>query len=121
MYYNVAWFRQRVERTVLPPSKLYWRVRAVFEVYGHRKDSKSGQPLFNKAAWLKANNVLQEILAGNASDPPGVEFYNQKLNSKGKPAIDMYGFPLLCCNRGTNDTECVHKQIVTTFGTWCTV
>ena len=120
MYYNVDYFRKRVERIVLPPSKLYWRVRAVFELYGNKCDSKTGLPLFNKAAWKKANNLLQEILAGNASDPPGCLFYQQQLNAKGEPAFDELGFPLLDCNRGTNDTECVHKQILTTFGTWCT-
>ena len=34
--------------------------------------------------------------------------------------FDKHGIALLDCRRGTNDTECVHKQIVTTFGTWCT-
>ena len=32
MYYNVDYFRQRVPRVVLPPSQLYHRVRAVYEV-----------------------------------------------------------------------------------------
>jgi hypothetical protein len=33
-------------------------------------DAKTNAPLFNKAAWKTANNVLKlkEILAGNASD-----------------------------------------------------
>ena len=33
--------------------------------------------------------------------------------------FDEHATALLDCCRGTNDTECVHKQIVTTFGTWC--
>ena len=70
----------------------------MFETFGNEVDSKSKKPLFNNAAWKKASNVLKEILAGYASDPPRVSY----------------------CSRGTNDTECVHKQIVTTFGTWCT-
>ena len=36
MLYGIDYFRQRVERTVLPPSKHYWHVRGVFEVYGNR-------------------------------------------------------------------------------------
>ena len=36
-------------------------------------------------------------------------------------ALDQYGIALIDCSRGTNDTECVHKQIVTTFGSWNTV
>ena len=39
---------------MLPPSKLYWRVRAVFELYGRIKDKTTGAPLFNEAAWKKA-------------------------------------------------------------------
>lgn len=34
MYYDFDYFRKRVPRVVLPPSKHYWRVRAVFIVYG---------------------------------------------------------------------------------------
>ena len=33
-------------------------------------------------------------------------------------ALDQYGIALIDCSRGTNDAECVHKQIVTTFGSW---
>ena len=53
---------------------------------------------------------------GYAADPPGVNFYHQKLNNAGEPMFDRHGTALLDCSRGTNDTECVHKQIVTTFG-----
>jgi len=119
MCFDVAYFRVRVPRVVLPPSKLYTRVRAVFELYDPQIDSKSNVPLFNKANWVRARNVLKDILAGFASDPPGFTFYSHK-NSAGELAHDGHGIPLITCNRGTNDTECVHKQIVTTFGTWCT-
>jgi hypothetical protein len=89
MYYNVDYFRVRVPRVVLPPSKLYWRVRAVYEMYGPMTDAKTKAPLFNKAAWKKANNVLKEILAGNASDPCGMVFYTQQLNAKGEPPLTI--------------------------------
>ena len=62
LYYRRAWFTQRVPRRVLPPSKLYPRVRAVFEFYGPQLDSKSKLPLFGKDKWTKANNVLSDIL-----------------------------------------------------------
>jgi hypothetical protein len=62
--------------------------------------------------------VLKEILAGHASDPPGMSFYCQQLDAKGEPKFDSRGLSLYYCNRGTNDTENAHKQIVTTFGTW---
>ncbi len=120
MYFNFDYFRQRVPRVVLPPSQLYRRVRAVYAVYGQMLDSKTGTPLFNKANWKKAKNVLSEILEGHASDPPGISFYQQRITARGELAFDSNGIALLDCNRGSNDTECVHKQIVTTFGTWCT-
>ena len=120
MYYNRAWFRERVERVVLPPSQLYWRVRAVFEIYGPMLDKKTGNPLFNADAWKKANNVLREICLGYCSDPPGISFYTQRVTSSGELMVDDRGLALLHCNRGTNDVECVHKQIIATFGSWCT-
>jgi hypothetical protein len=82
LYYDVAFFRRRVPRVVLPPSALYWRVRAVYVVYGPAAD-ETGKPLFNKAAWAKADNVLKEILSGHASDPPGFAFYTQVWASSG--------------------------------------
>ena len=119
-YYEFAYFRKRVPRYVPPPEQHYHRVRAVYALYGSQPDATTGLPLFNKAAWKKACNVLGEILMGYAADPPGVEFYYQSLNAKGEPAFDEHGIPLLDCNRGTNGVENTHKQIVTTFGTWCT-
>jgi hypothetical protein len=83
-------------------------------------DAKTKVPLFNKAAWKKANNVLKEILAGNASDPSGMVFYSQQLTAKGEPAYDSHEHAILDCSRGSNDTECAHKQFITTFGTWNT-
>ena len=120
LYYDVDYFRVRVPRIVLPPSKLYWRVRAVYELYGPMLDAKTKAPLFNKAAWKKANNVLKEILAGNASDPCGIGFYSQQLTAGGEPVYDNHEHALLDCSRGSNDTECAHKQFITTFGTWNT-
>lgn len=61
MYYDVAWFRERVERIVLPPSQLYWRVRAVYELYGNMKDKKTGAPLFGAEAWKKVF-FIEEIM-----------------------------------------------------------
>ena len=119
-YHDFPYFRLRVQRFVPPPPTHHTKVRAVFDLFGRMVDSKSGKPLFNKAAWVKANNVLQEILAGNAADPPGVSFYKHKLDAKGLKMSDKFGIPLLECNRGTNDTENCHKHYITTWGTWCT-
>ena len=115
LYFRPGFFRQRVERIALPPRELYWRVRAVFVTFGSKQDSKTGQPLFNKAAWAKANNLLKEILLGFYSDPPGFNFYRLQLDSEGKPKVDKYGIQLVHCNRGTNDVENGHKHYHTIF------
>ena len=100
MYYDVDSFRQRVDRRILPPRQLYWRVRSLFVLFGDKVDSKSKLPLFNKRAWSKANNVLKEILLGFYSDPPGISFYTNRLSKRGEPMVDQYGIALLDCNRG---------------------
>ena len=120
MYFDVDYFRQRVPRFV-PPTKLHYRrVCAVYAVYGKLKDMKTGLPLFNANSWKHANNVLKEILAGNTADPPGMVFYHQALDKNGEPRFDEHGMELIVRNRGTNDAECVHKQIITTYGSWST-
>lgn len=85
-------------------------------MYGNKCNPIDGKPLFNAAAWTKANRVLKEVLAGYCSDPPGVDFYYQKLDAHGAPARNHLGLPILECARGTNLTECAHKQMTTTFG-----
>jgi hypothetical protein len=55
LYYDVDYFCVRVPCVVLPPSKLYWRVCAVYEMYGTMLDAKTKAPLFNKAACLTIN------------------------------------------------------------------
>ena len=42
----------------------------------------------------------------------------QQLTPKGGLAFDEHGMALLDCNRGTDDVENSHKQIVSTFGGW---
>ena len=66
MYYSFDYFRKRVPRLILPPSKHYSRVRAVYEAYGPLRDSKTGVPLFNEQSFKRAKNVLEEIILGYA-------------------------------------------------------
>ena len=61
MYYHSGIFTSCVDRKVPHPSILYWRVRAVYAMYGPMKDGKSGKTLFNKKALTKAKNVLVDI------------------------------------------------------------
>ena len=116
MYYNIDFFVACCPRVVLPPSKLYWRVRAVFATYGIKVDSKSKKPLFNDRAWKKANNILKEILKGYASDPPGVPMYIERVDRNGDTKQNKYGLPLFFCLRGTGLTEAVHKQMLQSIG-----
>mmetsp|Transcript_5457 Transcript_5457/g.16252 ORF Transcript_5457/g.16252 Transcript_5457/m.16252 type:complete len:505 (-) Transcript_5457:157-1671(-) len=119
-HYSVAHFRSRCPRAMLPPSKLYWRVRAVYELFGDRVDSETGRPLFSADAWKKANSVLREIQAGHASDPPGFSFYTQRYDVNGVPVVDKHGVPLIDCSRGTNRTEGVHKHLAVAVDDWST-
>jgi hypothetical protein len=60
MYYNFSFFRERVPRVVPPPSILYKRVRAVYELFGPMKDPETGNPLFN-AQVRKQGFILDEF------------------------------------------------------------
>ena len=57
---------------------------------------------------MKAKNLLQEILLGFYSGPPGFNFYTVELNADGSPKRYKYGIQLIKCNRGTNDVESIH-------------
>jgi hypothetical protein len=80
-------------------------------------DPKLNVPLFNKAAWEKADNILKEISLGVYSDPPGLQMYHPQLNAKGGPAKDKLGYQLIECDRGTNNVENGHRINCDTFGT----
>jgi hypothetical protein len=117
MFFNFPYSRERVRRLVPPPSVLNLRVRAVYAPYGGMVDSKTSNPLFTKENWGKANGVLKEILEGLVSDPPGFDFYSQRLDTKGESVFDSNGIALVDCSRGQGMVENVHKHLVTTLGT----
>ena len=120
LYFHTEFFRGCVPRAILPPSKLYWRVRAVFVLFGNKIDSKTGKPLFNAEAWKKANNVLKEILAGHFSDPPGIPIYELIFDSDGAPMLNALGFHMMRSLRGTNGGEAMHRQSNQAFSGWVT-
>ena len=119
-YFNSQSYRACVDRHVPAPAILYWRVRAVYVTYGKIEDSKTKKPLFNSTAWTKADNVLKEILEGYYSDPPGIELYNKRFNPDGTVMRNKYGMEMIESSRGTNRTEAYHKNLTTTFCSWCT-
>ena len=79
---------------------------------GHLKDSKTGKPLFNVAAWKRADNTLSEILLGFYSDPPNEQFYTICFRGNGTEMTNTYDMVLYDCSRGTNRVESVHKDLI---------
>ena len=69
-YHNSRIFIGGIEFKVPPPTVLYLRVWAVFQLYGQIKDSVTGKPLFNAKAWRNANEILCEIRKGYYSNYP---------------------------------------------------
>ena len=97
-YFKRHYFVRRVRRICLPPSRLYWRVRAVSEMFGPKTDPETGKTIFNKRTWTCATGVMKEILQGYYSDPPGHSLYQNKLNESGGIKYNMeLGISLLVC------------------------
>ena len=101
-YFNTQLYRCCVDRKVQCSTILYWRVCAVYVLYGPMIDSKTQKQLFNARVWRKANNVLKEIQLGLYSDPPGVELYNKRLKADGTVMRNKYNMEMIECLRGTN-------------------
>ena len=105
--YQPKYLWKLVRRTIPPPEQLYDLVANLFQTYGSLKDSITGQPLFNAAAWKSAKSVLKLVQAGYISDPPGIDLYYQVGLDRKKD-----GLPVWRCMRGTNFTEGgVHHSI----------
>lgn len=96
-YYSPCLYRKYIACCVPLPKILYWRVRAVYTLYGHMKDSKTKAPLFNENAWKKANNILKEILNEFYSDPLGVQWYTKRLKKNGSVTKIKYGMETINC------------------------
>ena len=114
--FNFWYIALRVRRQIPPPEYLYQRVKAVFDFFQDKEDSKTRKPLFNKLAKEKAKLVLEMIRKGYLPDPPGAEFYVRKTNSCGKVMVDKDGLWLYCCIRGTSLIESMHQMLTTSFG-----
>ena len=112
-YFRPHVFDECIERIAPAPKIMYYRVRAVFVLFGNMRDSKTKKPLFNDSAWTKANQVLKEILQGYYSDPPDANLYCKKMSSDGQYVLkNKYGMDLIECHRGTNRVEAYHKHLV---------
>jgi hypothetical protein len=69
-------------------------------------------------AWGKANNLLKEILEGFFSDIPGVLYYRYCIDENGEQILNLLGFPLIECWRGTSDTKATHCQLRVGYQNW---
>jgi hypothetical protein len=118
-YFSPHIYDECIERHAPAPRILYYRVRAVFTLFGKMVDSKTKKTLFNAEAWKKANQVLKEILKGYYSDPPGVNLYSKKTRSDGTVMRNKYGMELIECFRGTNRVESYHKHLVPAVRSRC--
>ena len=96
-YYWKSYFVKCVGCHCLPPSRIYYRARAVFELFGNKIDSESKKPLFKNDTWKKVNVVLKEILKGFYSDPPGEVLYKYELTNKGEIEKGKDGISILKC------------------------
>ncbi|KAJ7479110.1 hypothetical protein FB451DRAFT_1172230 [Mycena latifolia] len=107
---NPRYIKERTPRYVPPPSVLVPAIQHVYNIFGNARDAESGQPLFNKTAWQKANAVLELAREGYLSDPAGVVLYE-------KAGIDENGLQKWKCKRGTNKLEGgPHGDIYRKFG-----
>ena len=85
-------------------------IQHVYNMFGSALDAKTGQPLFSKQAWDKANAVLELAHQGYLSDIDGIVLYEQA-------GVDQHGLQLWKCLHGTNMVEGgPHGDIYHKFG-----
>ncbi|KAJ6631371.1 hypothetical protein B0H10DRAFT_1938265 [Mycena sp. CBHHK59/15] len=102
--------KEHVPRYVPPPSVLVPAIQHVYDAFGNALDAETGQPLFDKKAWAKANAVLELAREGYLSDIPGVLVYE-------RAGVDEYGLWKWICRRGSNKLEGgPHSDIFRKFG-----
>ncbi|KAF5384343.1 hypothetical protein D9615_003177 [Tricholomella constricta] len=107
---NPRWIAERTPRHVPSPAILVPAIQHVFNTFGNAIDATSKQPLFNKAAWKKANAVLELARQGYLSDIDGIPMYE-------KAGLDKYRLQKWRCLQGTNNVEGgPHGDIYRKFG-----
>ncbi|KAF8328650.1 hypothetical protein F5887DRAFT_897466 [Amanita rubescens] len=106
------WVWKRVKRFVPCAGVLYPRVAQVFRSFGPLKDANTNQPLFNRASFRTAQNILHNVRLGYYSDPVGIKLYTFVRDDKN-------GLPVYRCIQGTNSIEGgIHMNIVKRFGSY---
>ena len=70
-YHSPALYHGCVDWYVPHSRELFIRVRTVYAVFGHLKDSKTGRPFFNDATWKRMDNVQDISVNGTHARKPG--------------------------------------------------
>jgi hypothetical protein len=109
------WVWARVRRWIAPPGHLAKDVSNILLQYGPLLDASTQLPLIGLGLIKQCKGILEVILAGLASDPPGQSFYfengwDNKLNLQ-----------IWRCTRGTNTTEGgIHRPLNAVWGSFNT-
>jgi hypothetical protein len=108
--FNFCCIAHRVRQRIPPRKMLHLRVKAVYDYFMDKTDSKTRKQLFNKIAgtW--------QVMCLRLSNPPGNSWYTPLLTTDGKAKIDKDGLHLGRCFRGTGYTGGSHGQFTRTFG-----
>lgn len=114
--FDFDYIAKRVRRRVPPPLVLYHRLKAVYDFFKDRVDSKKNQKLFNQRSRNKFENMLELVKMGYASDPDHISLYAPKTDSFGRPMVDRDGLKLYRSIRGTSNLESLHQYLTTSFG-----
>lgn len=116
LVFSFSYIAQRVRRKVPPPDILHHRLKAVYNFFKDKEDSRTKCPLFNDRARAKFESVLELAKNGFLSDPPGLLMYVPKTDINGKIMIDKDGLTLYRSLRGTSNLESLHQYLTTSFG-----
>lgn len=116
MAFDFDYIKLRVRRRVPPPTVLYNRMRAVYDFFKDKIDSKKNNVLFSKENKHKFECMLELVKQGYASDPTNISLYVPKTDKFGRNMKDKDGLQLYRCTRGTNNLEGLHQFLTTSFG-----
>ena len=84
-------------------------------MFGTKIDLKTNKRLFNKDAWGKEKNILNEIIERCHSDPPEESTCACDLDKDHEITRDKYGIASLKYYRDTHALEREHSDINNTF------
>ena len=135
MYYDVDFFRERVDRRVLPPRQLYWRVCAAFVIFGNKVDSKTNKPLFLRMYYerWKRNQRIKDVVKSSKTELQLLQHVNNEhmllpsgtLNRTSAPDENTDDFldfgssgPI---DDGGDDAGATHEREVPRFAAWVDV